>query len=92
MDTSETDQQNTPKADIVVDLSGWRMKDYVKWQKVVATGDFSSMNEVMATIVKAWPYAGAGDPSNVVSFGELTADEWKETAKAIGAASAAAFR
>jgi hypothetical protein len=65
-----------------VDLSGWTtMRALEKWDVAARNGHIATMNELMAGVVKSWPYAS--DPSLPGSYSDLSLEEWANTFKAV---------
>jgi hypothetical protein len=79
---------------IVVDISSWRMDEYMRWEELRsdgAAGSVEQLNELMATAVEAWPFDG--DPRDPVSYRKsLFPYEWAEVVAAVANAQKAAFQ
>lgn len=69
---------------IVVDMRGWRMKDYRHFMKATQESDFGSMFDILAKVVKSWPFDG--DPTDPASYDELGMEDWLAVTKAVGGA------
>lgn len=83
-------QDSEQQPAIRVDLSRWRMKDYRTWENTSRSGDQDSINVIMATIIKAWPFEG--DPSDPASYENLFPAEWTEALGAVATEAERIFR
>ena len=73
-----------------VDLSAWKIRDYTAWVDACERGDLPTMNTIMASVIRQWPYPG--DPAQPDSYGDLSVAEWKEAGRAISRAVSATFQ
>lgn len=76
-------------SDFVVDVSAWRMRDFIEFEKSVKTGDYDAMFSRFAAIVKSWPFEY--DPSKQESYGDLRITEFKQLQVAVTKSLSAAF-
>lgn len=63
-----------------IDVTGWKMKNFVRFFEAAKNSDFSVLFEMMAGSVKAWPYSH--DPALAESFGELDPEQWQDVLEA----------
>ena len=75
-----------------VDISVWRMGDYADFFAAGNKNDFLGQFELIAKVIKSWPYAEAGDPSTAEAYRNLSVTEWQECLSKVGEAIAAQFQ
>jgi len=81
--------------DIQVNVSGWKMRDVIRWQKLAQAGDAAAISREMSSVVKVWPFTAEGvplDPRNPDSYLELDPEQWACVLEAVSGASGSRFR
>ncbi len=69
-----------------VDVDFWVMKQHFEWDKATKSVDAVKMAELMAGVIKKWPYKC--DPTDVSVYSEiLKPKQWKTAMDAVGTAS-----
>ncbi len=77
------------KQEFVIDLSGWRVRQFRDYIASVGNNDFDLMSELVGLVVNEWPYEG--DPHNPEAVLDLQLPELLQIAKAIGAEMSRSF-
>lgn len=75
-------EKTTPDSLLVVDISGWKMKQFKKWQRAALAGDLDAMQEMMVGVVRSWPFAG--QPNDPDAYDDLAIADFMKIGKAIG--------
>lgn len=66
-----------------IDLSGWTtMKPVLEWQRAARAGHLDRMAELMAGVVRAWPFEGS--PADVAAYEALTPDQFAAALREVG--------
>lgn len=79
-----------PESPYKVDLSDWKMGEFMAWSEAVKTGDIKAMTVIVADVIVAWPHEG--DPGDLDAYKTLSPQEWKAAISAVGEATGDAFR
>ena len=76
---------------ITINLSAWEtMSSLLAWQSAAESGDFMTLNRLMAQVISAWGYAG--NPQTESSYAQLSPADWTACVKEVSAAIGAMFR
>lgn len=75
---------------LVVDLTGWKMKQIKAWQKAALAADFDVMIQMMVGVVRSWPFAG--QPNDPAAYDDLDAGDFMKVSKVVGDHLADIFR
>lgn len=87
-----TDPVETATPGFIVDVSKWKMREYMTWTKAGKSGDIESMNIIAVTVICRWPYAYAGSPSDPEAYLELEPVDWKIAMRSVEDACIARFQ
>jgi hypothetical protein len=75
-----------------VDLSSWKMGEYLDWEELFSnrSGSLRQSMEIMAQVIRRWPFAG--DPSVFDSYRALDGADWALCYAAIQDATGKSFQ
>lgn len=76
------EKPDTVTLPLVVDISGWKMKQIKAWQKAALTADFDGMIAILVTVVRSWPYEG--QPNDPAAYDDLDVNEFATVSKKVG--------
>lgn len=79
-----------PEGPFKVDLSDWKMGEFMAWSETVKNGDIKGMTLMMADVIEKWPFSG--QPDDFEAYKTLAPQEWKDAISAVGEATGEAFR
>lgn len=65
-----------------IDVSSWKMKDYVRFFMSAKESDFEALFKMMASAIESWDYPY--DPRLPDSYGELDPSEWQDVLEVFG--------
>lgn len=66
------------------------MQPILNWQRAAESGDFATLNQLMAQVISAWDYPQS--PSDETSYASLSPDQWAGCVKEVSVAIGAMFR
>lgn len=82
-ETPETPEAQENQSEWVIDVSDIRtMKPIFEWNRIMASQNMDAARQAMMARIKQWPFEG--DPSQVVSWENMTPKQWQETLKVCG--------
>jgi hypothetical protein len=73
-----------------VDLSAWRMREYMSWDNACRQGQLVLITSLMSHVITAWPYPGK--PGDLRAYAALDHPQWKAAVREVGRAVSAIFR
>lgn len=86
---ADTVNKNEALEGFVIDLNGWRVRDFRNFMTSLAGNDFDTLASLIGQVVSEWPFEG--DPGEPESFMDLNFNELGRLLRAVNASMLGAF-